>query len=922
MAVPLLRTKLHIPALRAKLVSRPHLTERLNAGTYRRLTLVSAPAGFGKTTLLSEWAHYRSEADPPLPVAWVSLNKGDNDPTRFWSYFIAALQTIYPTIGESALAALQSPRPVPIESILTSLSNDITEEIVKAQSCVIVLDDCHLIEARPIYDALAFLLDHLPPQMHLVIATRSDPPLPLSRLRGRGQLTELRTADLRFTYDEASAFLDQVMGLSLSAEDIAALETRTEGWIVGLQMAALAMRSLGSPRAFVTAFTGSHRYILDYLTDEVLLQQPQEVQNFLLQTSILDRLTGPLCGTVTGQGDAQEMLERLDIANLFIVPLDNERRWYRYHHLFTDLLRKRLRQTQPDQVPILHQRAGEWYEANGLIAEAIGHALASDDADRAAWLVERNALVMMDHGEVATLLEWLGALPVSVLSRHPWLCVAHAWALAYSGQLESVPVWLQNAEKALSDLDPDTVKAYHVAGHVATIQSYAAGLRGEYVHAVESARRALELLPDDDLSTRAFAASQLSFALRTTEGLEAATQAAIEAGAMSRAAGDSHVAVLVLCDLAGLLGLQGRLHEAADTYQDALRLTEEYARRSGRQLPAAGFVYGRISTVLRVWNDLEAAVRMARKGVELCRKWGRTESFVDCYFYLALALQAAGDEQGALDAMQEAKQAARQISPWYVSVMDRFEARIQLNQGDLASASRWAAAQETRFSIGDEPESKHVVEYLTVVRILIAQAWAQAGTECDRVDPIWDDKLEKALRSLTGLLQAAEAHNQIARATEIQIIQAMLLQALGRLEQALLVLGRVLSLTEPIGQIRAIVGKGAPMEKLLRQAIARGIIETSRVSWDYVNKLLAAFKQTTHSLPLSSSLADSLIEPLTERELEVLRLITAGLSNREIADELSLAVGTVKRHTNNIYGKLNVHKRTQAVACARELGLL
>jgi LuxR family maltose regulon positive regulatory protein len=490
--------------------------------------------------------------------------------------------------------------------------------------------------------------------------------------------------------------------------------------------------------------------------------------------------------------------------------------------------------------------------------------------------------------------------------------VAYAWALAYSGQLDAVEPMLQDAERAIAGVDENVTKVKHTAGHIATIRAYIATLRGEYVWAAASARKALGLLPENDLATRGFAASQLSFALRTTDGLAAATQAAIEASTISQAAGDSHVAVRTLCDLAGLLNLQGRLHEAADTYRDALRLTEEYARRSGRQLPVAGYVYGRMSTILCEWNELEAAVHLARRGVELCKRWGWTEPFLDCCFYLATALTAAGDRDGALNVIQEAKQAARELSPWYATVMDLAEVRIQLALGDLASASRWAAAQEDESIIGDESDSQHVIRHLMLVRILIAQAWAQTGEECDRVDPAWNDKLERALESLTGLLQRAKDHCYTARVIEIHIRQALILQALGRVEQALPALERVLAITESGGHVRVFVGKGAPMEKLLRQAAARGI------AVERVGTLLTAFKQVA-SPPFSASL---LIEPLSKRELEVLRLIAAGLSNQEVAAELVLTVGTVKRHASNIYGKLNVHKRTQAVARARELGLL
>jgi LuxR family maltose regulon positive regulatory protein len=988
LVTPLLSTKLFVPPIRPELVPRPRLTRRLNAGLLgqsghqgrlafaRKLTLVSAPAGFGKTTLLSDWVSTLRlpTADPdstpvqkPKPgtlnlesqiqVAWLSLDKGDDDAARFWSHFIAALQTLHPDVGETALAAFQSPQSPPIESILTGLINEIIEETDGSPPSVLILDDCHLVEAQAIYDALAFLLDHLPPQLHLVIATRADPPLPLSRLRGQAQLAELRTADLRFTPDEAAHFLNRVMGLDLSAQDVAALEARTEGWIVGLQMAALTLRGRDAERVadFVTAFTGSHRYVMDYLTDEVLLQQPEHIQTFLLRTAILDRLTAPLCDAIMtdrpiddsadGQpaesqtctvtdASSEEILQHLERNNLFLVPLDDERKWYRYHHLFADLLRKRLEQTQPDVVPGLHHRASRWYETHGMMAEAVGHALAADDADRAARMVEGNVLTMMDHGELAPLLAWLEALPDAVRRRYPWLCVAHAWALAYSGQLEQAALLLQDAEDALNGAGrdsaatpaPSPTEARHVAGHIATIRGYVAALKGDDPYAAELARRALDLLPEDDLTTRGFAARQLAFALRASAGLAAATEATMEASAISRAAGDSHVAIITLCDLAGLLSLQGHLHEAAAVYEDALQLAHKYARQTGRPLPATGYVYGRMSTILKQWHDLETATRYAKKGVELCRWWGWREPFVDCCIYLATALGAMGDERGATETIQEAKNAARGLSPWFASMVEITEAVVQSMQDDMTNASRWAAAQEQKLGIGNEPAPKDVSRYLAMVRILIAQAWAQSEPGASRVDPAWQDKLRRTLKPLAALLQTAEEHQQVARACEIQLRQALILQALGQAEEALTVLARVLSTTQPEGHVRAYVSKGAPMARLLRQAAAHGI------AVDYVGQLLAAFRKGaprwpndesrgTAVQPTSSGLGP-LVESLSERELQVLRLIAVGLSNREIAAELSLAVGTVKRHTSNIYGKLSVRKRTQAVARARELGLL
>src|ERR671914_935160 len=441
MSTPILTTKLYIPPPQPKVVLRPRLIECLNEGLDRKLSLISAPAGSGKTTLLSEWLAGRSQ-----PAAWLSLDEGDNDPTRFLAYLVAALRTIAPNIGEGLLGALQSPQPPPTESVLTALLNEIT---TVPDKFVLVLDDYHVIDARPVDDALAFLIEHLPPRMHLVIATREDPNLPLARLRVRGQLSELRAADLRFTPEEAAEFLKEVMGLDLSAEDIAALETRTEGWIAGLQLAALSMRGREDVPRFIRAFAGDNRYIVDYLGEEVLQRQPERIRSFLLQTSILERLSGPLCDAVTDQEEGREMLEALERGNFFVVPLDDKRQWYRYHHLFADVLHAHLMAEQPDQVPTLHRRANERDEQNGLPAQANRPALAAEDFERAADLVELAVPAMRRSRQEATLLGWLKALPDELLHCRPVLGVAYAHMLLASGEFEGVEDRLLSTERWL-----------------------------------------------------------------------------------------------------------------------------------------------------------------------------------------------------------------------------------------------------------------------------------------------------------------------------------------------------------------------------------------------------------------------------------------------------------------------------------------
>ena len=920
MPTPLLTTKLYIPPTGPNLVSRPRLVERFNAGLHRKLTLISAPAGFGKTTLLSEWV-----AGCERPVAWLSLDEGDNNLARFLAYLVAALQTVEPDVGAGVLAALQSPgfadaNTPPVEAALTALINEIAaipQGDRKDRPYVIILDDYHLITAQPIHDALTFLLNHLPPQMHLAIVGRADPPLPLARLRARDQLTELRAADLRFIPNEVAAFLNDRMGLGLSAEDIAALEARTEGWIAGLQMASLAlqgtllMRGRKDVTAFIKAFSGSHRFILDYLVEEVLDRQSSDIQDFLLKTSILERMTAPLCDAVTGRDDSQMILARLEQANLFLVPLDDERRWYRYHHLFADLLRSRLEQSPPSippasgreergGAPDLHRRASEWYEQNGLIAEAVSHAFAAGDFEQMARLVEGNALAMMDHGELTALVRWLDSLPNDMLHSQPWLCVARAWALIYAGQMDALEPLLLDAEEALlkiSSCEADFDE--HVAGHIISIRAYTLVLRGDMSRAAKLARKALERLPEQDLMTRGWTMSLLANALRWSNDLAAADRAFAEASAISKAADDSHVAVDVLCDWAGLQIMQGQLHKAVTTCLDALALANDYAAQSGRQLPVTGYAHVRLSVVLRQWNDLEAALRHAREGIHLSEQWGWAEILIGGYVNLAKALKAIGDMGGALNATQKARRAARGVSPWFKAYTAALEARLWLAQGDTEAAYRWAS-QESKLSVGDKPGFQYEFVYLTLVRVRIAQ---------DRGDP---GRLEKALGMLARLLRMAEAAGAMGYGIEILILQALALQAQGKMDQALIPLERALTLAETEGYVRTFIDEGGPMGELLRQAAARGI------KLDYVSALLTALESETKT----KGVHPSLVEALSERELEVLRLLATGLANKEIAQTLFIAVGTVKQHLKSIYVKLQVHNRTEAAGRAGDMGLL
>jgi LuxR family maltose regulon positive regulatory protein len=910
------------------LVPRPHLIQRLEEGLQlgHRVTLVSAPAGFGKTTLLSDWLRQTDRA-----AAWLSLDEGDNDPTRFLAYLIAALQKVDPAIGQSAQTTLQAAHPLPMEPLLTTLINDI---VATAEPFILVLDDYHVIEASAIHKAVSFLLDHMPSLdqgAHFVFATRADPPLPLARLRGRGQLTELHAADLRFSPDEAGAFLNQVMGLSLATGEIAALEKRTEGWATGLQLAALSLRGCDDVPAFISAFTGSHRYVLDYLTEEVLNRQSEDVRTFLLHTAILDRLTGPLCDAVrfgyakspsrseeaadpiriaaTEQSDSQSVLEALEAANLFINPLDDERRWYRYHHLFADLLRHRLHRERPDLEPELHLRACDWYERNEWLSSALRHALASGNDERVARLVEANSMAMMDRSVSVTLLRWLEVLPQEVAQSRPWLSVAHAWVLAYDGQLDSIEAPLQDAENTLDRLEESTQK-HRIMGHIAAIRMFAVFLAGELDIALELGRQALQQLPDADLRVRGFVASHMASALRWHGDLAAAARTSAEIIALSQAVGERQVAAEALCIQSGTQILQGRLRAAAASCREAMRLADDSFRQSRRSLPAIGLAHARLALVTLEWDDIDAAVSHARKGVRSAERWGTADILLVSYREMAHALQASGDSQGALDVVRQGLQVARGMSHWIYADMAAEQAKLWLAQGNLPAAQRWAA--ESGLHVDDQVPFHREKEYRIFARALMAQGQAARGLEL--------------LAPLADMLEALQAEYPLIAA---RVLQALASQQLGDSAQALAALEEALFLAEPEGYVRTFVDEGEPMARLLRGALTKG--SSSRTAWRvggtethgitprYVTGLLAAFGERPST---ASPAAQALVEPLTERETEVLRLIASGLSNREIAHELVIAVSTVKSHINHLYGKLGAKNRTQAVAQARTLGLL
>jgi LuxR family maltose regulon positive regulatory protein len=877
------------------------------------LTLVSAPAGFGKTTLIGEWV-----AGCGLPAAWLSLDEGDSDPARFLAYLVAALQTVAANIGGGVLGALLSPRPPPMESTLTALLNEI---VTVEDDFVLILDDYHVVDAQPVDDALTFLLEHLPPRMHLIIATREDPQLPLARLRARGQLNELRAADLRFASSEAAEFLNQVMGLNLSAKDIAALETRTEGWIAGLQLAALSMQGREDVPGFVRAFAGDNRYIVDYLLEEVLQRQPEHIRSFLLRTSILERLSGPLCDAVTGQEEGNAMLETLERGNFFVVPLDDKRRWYRYHHLFAEVLYAHLMQEHPARVPTLHRRASEWYEHNGSAADAVRHALAAEDFGRAADLVELTVPAMRRSRQEATLLGWLKALPDELFRVRPVLNVHYAGTLLQSGQLDGVEARLRDAERWLDTTAETNERAQapsaemvvvdeaefrRLPGSIAVYRAGQALALGNVPETVAYARRALDLAAEDDYFWRGAAAALLGLASWTSGDLEAAHRSYADGMASLQRAGNISDAVGGAMTSADIRIAQGRLREAMRTYEHALRLAAEHGDPVMRGTADMHVGMGEIH---RERNDLEAATQHLLRSKEQGEHTGFPQNSYRWRVAMARILEAQGDLDGALELLDEAERLY--VSDFHPNArpIAALEARLWVAQGRLGEALGWA--RERGLSAHDDLGYLREFEHITLARVLLARY------RSDREER----SVLEAMGLLERLLQAAEEGGRMGSMIEILVLQALAREAQGDIPAALVPLKRALTLAEPEGYVRIFADEGGPMARLLSEAAARGIIP------DLTARLLAVVEAQEHKsedqarLPPASP-AQSIVEPLSQRELGVLQLIAQGLSNREIGERLFLAVITVKGHNRNIFRKLQVRRRTEAVARARELGLL
>ena len=919
MPTPILATKLYIPPPRPKIVLRPRLIERLNEGlsSGRKLTIISASAGFGKTTLVSEWV-----ASCGRPVAWLSLDEGDNDSTCFLIYFIAALQTIAPKIGAGMLAALQSHQPPPIESILTALINEIN---TLPENFILVLDDFHIIDSKPVDNALTFLLEHLPPQMHLVFATREDPPLPLARLRARGQLTELRAADLRFTTSEAAGFLNQGMGLNLSVENIAALEARTEGWIAGLQLAALSMQGRSDAASFIKSFSGSHHFILDYLVEEVLQRQPEHVRNFLLQTAILDRLSSPLCDAVTGQEDGKGMLEALERGNLFVIPLDDQRQWYRYHHLFAEVLQAHLREAQPDRVSALHRRASEWYERNGLRPDAIRHALAAKDFELAAGLIELTGPTTEDGSiQQATWLGWVKRLPEELIRARPVLNVWYAYVLLGSGDLEAAESRFKDAERWLESAD--TMKVQQPAPSVemvvvdkkqfkslpATIaigRAYIALALGNIPDTVRYASQVLELTEADPFR-HSQAYMLLGLTYWASGDLEAAERVFAEYTMKLRTAGNIPDAIDTSVVLADIRLALGHLHEAIHTLEQLL----QFVMDQGEPIPlVAADLHRELSKLHLEQGNLEAAAQHLQRSKELGEKAQSPVLRYRLCIDQARLKTAQGDLEGALALLDEAQRLyIRSPLPDFCPI-SAMKARIWVAQGKLTKAQGWV--REQGLSVDDAPSYLREFEHVTLARLLIAP---------HQNDPKVGSVYE-AFALLERLLQAAEEGKRMGSVIEILALLALAHAAQGDLPPALVSLERALTLAEPEGFVRIFLDEGKPMAELLGRLRDEG----GRMK-AFLHTLLAAYgkQEGVHPSHLHfaqaqvSLILQPLVEPLSENELEVLSLLRTELSGPEIARERMVSLSTIRTHTQHIYAKLGVNNRRAAVRRAEELGLL
>ncbi|MEN8098563.1 MAG: LuxR C-terminal-related transcriptional regulator [Chloroflexota bacterium] len=895
MLYPLLKTKLYLPPPRPNLVPRSHLVERLNQAFAHELTLISASAGFGKTTMLQEWI---SECD--LTVAWISIDRGDNDVARFWTYVLAAIQTIKPETGKTVFSALQTPQPPPIRSLLIELINEISDraESTTSQSWLLVLDDYHLITESMVHDSLIFFLDHLPPKMHLIISSRFDPPWPLARLRARRTMMEIRAEDLRFSHQEVVTFLNAIMKFGLSTEDVVALGRQTEGWIVGLQMAALSMLNQSDLSGFIRAFTGTNRFILDYLLEEVLDHQSTDVQEFLLKTSLLDQMTAPLCDSVLERSNSRIMLSRLEQANLFLVPLDDQREWYRYHHLFSELLRNQLTLIYPDEISVIHQRASQWLEDQGFVDEPVAHALAAKDYWRVARLCVKYAQSLLQQSKYSVLSKWIETLPADMVRQSAWLCVYQSWTRHWSGQREGGEECLENAERILMDSTfQDQSEKKLLGGSIATVRAHYALVNEQLPLAIDQAEKAWRLLPKTDFYTLGTAGVALGGAYWAQGDVAKAEQVFVECASTALKGGFSFRASSALCYAAVQQVTQAKLALAETTLHRALSLAQG---PGDQKYPNAGYPLVKLGELACEWNDLVQARNFVEDGVKLCEILGHVDLLTEAYAAQAKVQLACGDYAGTRATLQLADQISinTKLDPWATAWLDDCRVRLWLSTGHLNHANRWIAAPG--LNVVGEFSYHYDLNHITLARVLAAQIFQKS------VDANLDQCLELLARLLAATNEKGWKHHKI----QVLILQALVLSTTHDYDGALQTLHQALTIAEPGGYVRTFVSEGKIMKELLQK-----IAEQKKIS-DYVTFLLDSFLKE----PISQRLG--LIEPLSTREMEVMNLLITSLSVPEIADKMFLSPNTVRSHIKNIYGKLEVNRRMDAIEKAKELGLV
>jgi LuxR family maltose regulon positive regulatory protein len=891
----LITTKLLVPTTRADIVTRRHLIDVLHQSLSHKLTLVSAPAGFGKTTLIGDWINQQG-----VSAVWLTLDEFDNDPIRFLLYFIRALQAIHPDFGETILEIIQSPQAQINEPLLTALINEIASAI--SMQFVYVLDDYHLAESSGINQIIAFLLDYLPPLMHLVIATRSAPSLPVSLLRGRGELLEIRQGDLRFTNEETAEFLTQNRGLGLTPQQVVALRTRTEGWISGLQMAVISMQRHENVSEFIQSFTGSNRYIFDYLIEEILNRQPDNIQDFLLKTSILERLSAGLCDQVMDHTDGQSILDYLERANLFIVPLDDDRNWYRYHRLFADLLQKQLLQKQPGHVGELHKRASLWFDKKGFYEAAITHALATRDYEFAADLLEQNIPVMLGRGENLSLIEKIFAkLPEEFVRDRPILSIQQIWGMVFTGRLDEAEQKFRQVENK-----PGIANDKLISGHIALIRALIANIRGDMGSAIALAHRADELLPPDDMVVRGMILFILGNGYLEVGNLNQAEWACEQIKGFGIASDNLWAKTVAYHRLAQIKKLRGHLKEAQALCEEllqtaALRKAERYGFLCG--------IYFELGDVLRESNHLDSAMKMVTQGLELSESWGIPTDLVSGNTTLARICLAQADINGAADAIRKAKKAREMGNIFRViqTKLDTCQVLVWLQQGNLNAASHWAEEIEAKLNNFD-PDGQF--DFISEMEFIgLARVWKAIGINRNN-----RSSLDKSKLLLSKLASSAQVGQRMYRLIEILVLRAVVEDHLGDEHKAFEVLEKSISLAQPEGCLRLFLDEGQTMQDILYRAQEKGI------RLPYTQTLLAAFD--VHRGQLSKSASPALPEPLSDREMEVLILLPTKMTAAEIAERLYIAKSTVDTHIKHIYSKLGVNRRLEAIQRAKELGIL